>query len=1064
MDGKSIFEQDLLKKEVKMNEGILNVDKKDEMIGRNSFMDISAIDMKDVQDQDDSFDDLIIKDNKELVKTGKMLLKEFDEKEIIMGERLSIESFKDSPLATSATRRRRFGEYPRLMGQGQVAAGDLLGRNTSKVVKRGGFGNDMIAKGQEFVRRIKSWATASDIQDAILGDFVQQYGVSDIIDCLYVDGMPIREFVAGKYAYNGSEDKAQERNILSAYAAMIASRRNHPITLVRPVLINGVADIDIRNVGVDMRIDGHYTSRRQKTDAIRYGIEGDRYREYCETAYRSDMRAKAGEALRAVKGKTVNGLSKLQELKRNLNAAGKGKHNNYDKFVMAFNRYFDVLQDIGRDPDHMDINRNELQMIYDLNTAVLNAAHAYLKGKKMNLPRHHAVKDISDLMSAQSGTMWGLIRGEKLNAGNPTVNLKELLDPEKEGFTLVGLSDEIEDYSMDQTINGSNNIEYVKVDDEVELALDQKKAIRIHRTIFSDDTTLKAYQKLVNGHSDDNMDVSSRMVLAGTFLKSAANTLYNDERFRKEINKRYAYATDNKQYLLCMVAREQLTKVLTADFRNYPELRDAMESWNEEVVAQEADYMTYKSNVLGDKVTAEEFKKYGGSVRHRYVTPAEANEAIASSKNYLCVKKVEGKKGMYELRPSMPEYATLNLSQPLEKPIPLRKTFKAVYKTIANIIMDEKGNIKNNIGLVNGESVTRRIDEMLMALPETKADLKRAGECAELIIRPAMEKMLAADYKRRGTKNATAKAREDAEQICRDFMTLVQGNRGPLVSSFDATFHDFRLMMDMIAKTSADDLMKEPRIRDYKIDGVAPTRAEVEEAYNEVKKEYASAREDFLKLRNMDLDDEEVPCMSSCNEHSRGTQVLMLSHTDNGSYDSVAYNLADKAKSSPDEILDYMVTNMEMIFATGFGDARTVTKHRKRLNELNESKKKNGQLTKEEVSDLKGIFRNYVKYDYHRGANMGQSGNAQYTSETFALEPDQVIQSPLTFNVCIGKYKSDLDKQNIDDEGGFIEHEGMKKFYEHDNGLEYCNSRKKLIKGMMKDVLKVKVSNIRDQY
>ena len=95
---------------------------------------------------------------------------------------------------------------------------------------------------------------------------------------------------------------------------------------------------------------------------------------------------------------------------------------------------------------------------------------------------------------------------------------------------------------------------------------------------------------------------------------------------------------------------------------------------------------------------------------------------------------------------------------------------------------------------------------------------------------------------------------------------------------------------------------------------------------------------------------------------------------------------------------------------------------------------------------------------------MGQAGNAQYTSETFALEPDQVIQSPLTFNACIGKYKSDLDKQKIDDEGGFIEHEGMKKFYEHDNGLEYCNSRKKLIKGMMKDILRVKVSKIRDQY
>ncbi len=1065
MDGKSIFEQDLLKKEVKMNEGILNVEKKDDMIGRNSFMDISAIDMKDVQDQDDSFDDLIIKDNKELVKTGKMLLKEFDEKEIIMGERLSIESFKDSPLAAPATRRRRSGEYPRLMGQGQVAAGDLLGRNTSKVVKRGGFGNEMIVKGQEFVRRIKSWATASDIQDAIQGEFLQQYGTPDIIDCLYVDGMPIREFVADKYAYNGSEDKAQERNILSAYAAMIASRRNHPITLVRPVIINGVADVDIRNVGVDMTVAGHRQTRGQKIDAIRYGIMGDNYREYCETAFRSEMRAKAGEALRTVKGKTVSGLSKLAELNRNLNAAGKGTHRNYDEFVMAFNRYFNILQDIGRDPEHMEIDLAELQEIYELNATVVRTANDYLKGKKMNLPRHNAVKDIRDLVSTQSGKMWGVIRNKTLNAEGATISLKDLLDQKNDQFAVYDIEEETVINKQRQQNDQADTNEYVSLDKEIELDKQTKLVLRMKHLVDSDQVATLAFTRLKDSAEDEEYTDEERTGYATEFLRAAAYVLLSDEKIGNALRKRYKDASTQEE-LLYHMADDQLVKLYSREFAKIPALKDALNAWTEQVNVAKAAQMSYKENIAGEALSKEEYDKNGGASKNLYVSSKEAKEIVKNSKGFLCSVKVKGQKGLRMIKPSLPEKVEVTGKDNKKETIKLRRTMNLMIKTMAYMITNEDGTVKAEEERYGEDNMvlSEYMDQLFRDLaPKTKNNTYyKTYDFVVDKFMPAMEEMLNKEYKARGMSKSDAKykANQDAIEACESFFKLLDANTSSFIQSPDVAFHSFRCTGAALRSIDREEFINSPEVKNIRIDGKAPTPEEINQALDEFMAEQESAEAELKKIREMDADSEQGVCFNSCIDNSKFFRTLFSSHTDDRHRHPLEYKPKSSYKADPMKITDYLLNNLDRLCDMDYKITdKDRTRYRENLKAIKDSYQKNGKLSMGKMDDLRTIYDRFAKYDIHQAPFMSKQGTDIITVETYGLAPDHMVQSPVTMNPAIGRYKSTKEGK-IDQESGSMEHTGFTNFYGHDDYFDHASSRMKLLKTNLRQIISDKAAKM----
>ena len=1065
MDAKNILEQDL-KKNANPNEGILNTEKekKADMFGRNSAMDISMIEKNQEDKEDNSFiEDLILDENKQLIKDGNNLLKAFDEKEIEMGERLSVESFKDSPLLSPAIRRKRFGEYPRLMGQGQVSAGDLLGRNTSGVVKRGAFNEDMISKGQEFVTRIRRWATGNDVRDEIQGRFMMEAGSVDILSCLYVDGKPLKEFVSDKYGYAGSRDADTERNILSAYVAMIATRQNHPITLVRPMIINGVADVDIRNVGVDMSVSGRKMKRGQKVDAIRYGLKGEEYREYCETAFRSDMRAKAGEALRKVKGKNVDGLNKLRELNRNLSEAGKGKHSDYDEFVVTFHRYFDALQDIGRDPDNMELDHQELNDIYALNGAVIRTANAYLKGKKMNLPRHTAVKDIRDLASAQSGKMWGVIRNKTLNAEGATISLKDLLDQKNDQFAVYDIEEETVINKQRQQNDKTDTNEYLSLDKETVLDKKTKLLLHMKHLVDSDQVATIAFTRLKDSAEDEEYTDEERTGYATEFLRAAAYVLLSDEKIGNALRKRYKDASTQEE-LLHHMADDQLVKLYSREFAKIPALKDALNAWTEQVNVAKAAQMSYKENIAGEALSKEEYDKNGGASKNLYVTAKEAKEIVKNSKGFLCALKVKGKKNLRMIKPSLPEKVEITNEENTRETVKLRKTMNLMFKTMVYMITDEEGKVKPEEEIYEGMVLSEYMDQLFRDLQPKKRNQTYNTTYNFVVDKfmPAMEEMLAKEYKAKGMGKSDAeyKANKDALEACESFFKLLDANTSTFVQSPDVAFHYFRCTGAALRSIDREEFINSPEVKNIRIDGKAPTPEEINQALDEFMAEQESAEAELKKIREMDADSEQGVCFNSCIDNSKFFRTLFSSHTDDRHRHPLEYKPKSSYKADPMKITDYLLNNLDRLCDMDYKITdKDRTKYRENLKAIKDSYQKNGKLSMGKMDDLRTIYDRFAKYDIHQAPFMSKQGTDIITVETYGLAPDHMVQSPVTMNPAIGRYKSTKEGK-IDQESGSMEHTGFTNFYGHDDYFDHASSRMKLLKTNLRQIISDKAAKM----
>ena len=124
----------------------------------------------------------------------------------------------------------------------------------------------------------------------------------------------------------------------------------------------------------------------------------------------SALLSDASYCARLVTGNKSKALNDLDALKFDLKHAGRGKHKNYDDFEKAFNNFYDSITLHTLTPGKELVDKDYLKNLYDLNQTVIDTANDYLKDKKMNLPRHMAVKSILDKAHQQSAALWGVLR------------------------------------------------------------------------------------------------------------------------------------------------------------------------------------------------------------------------------------------------------------------------------------------------------------------------------------------------------------------------------------------------------------------------------------------------------------------------------------------------------------------------------------------------------------------------------------------------------------------------------------------------------------------------------
>ncbi len=117
------------------------------------------------------------------------------------------------------------------------------------VMKKGNFTPEAKEAARHFFMQLTKWAGSFD--DGGSG-FYGEMGISSVLDCLYVDGMSLRNYVKEQFFYKTTGDPVQDKENMRNYVALLAARGEHVITLVRPNMKGDQADVEYRNLDVEL--------------------------------------------------------------------------------------------------------------------------------------------------------------------------------------------------------------------------------------------------------------------------------------------------------------------------------------------------------------------------------------------------------------------------------------------------------------------------------------------------------------------------------------------------------------------------------------------------------------------------------------------------------------------------------------------------------------------------------------------------------------------------------------------------------------------------------------------
>ena len=189
---------------------------------------------------------------------------------------------------------------------------------------------------------------------------------------------------------------------------------------------------------------------------------------------------------------------------------------------------------------------------------------------------------------------------------------------------------------------------------------------------------------------------------------------------------------------------------------------------------------------------------------------------------------------------------------------------------------------------------------------------------------------------------------------------------------------------------------------------------------------------DLMDIRNMNIDSMDVPLSNACSANAYFYNNLgKLAGEPKGIID---YDIESHAEEHPREELAYILANPHKF--------SRFKENEDKLRGLEERCfDPEYKITTEETKLIAGIAMEKYKYLYHEAACISdiQDGSI-FTCETFAAETTQAIVSPFIRRAAIGWYKG--ARMN----GGSIECEGIKKYYNHDDPLPVADDMRSELK------------------
>ncbi|MCR4907579.1 MAG: hypothetical protein K5985_02040 [Lachnospiraceae bacterium] len=190
-----------------------------------------------------------------------------------------------------------------------------------------------------------------------------------------------------------------------------------------------------------------------------------------------------------------------------------------------------------------------------------------------------------------------------------------------------------------------------------------------------------------------------------------------------------------------------------------------------------------------------------------------------------------------------------------------------------------------------------------------------------------------------------------------------------------------------------------------------------------------NAEKELTRVRDLDLDSEEMFIMNSCNENAYFTRLLQEKFVTDESHLSYYYETVDYMQENPEAVLQFIDKNYEQLADAADINEAGKRKGREIINELKQ-KSSGAGFEKGDLKKLKNLAAPLSKYEFHKAANICRVGDKVYTTEGYAAETSQFMKAPVTMHGGVGVYRSSKEDVKMDNT---LVNDGMKGFYLKDN-------------------------------
>lgn len=425
-------------------------------------------------------------------------------------------------------------------------------------------------------------------------------------------------------------------------------------------------------------------------------------------------------------------------------------------------------------------------------------------------------------------------------------------------------------------------------------------------------------------------------------------------------------------------------------------------------------------------------QQYGNALTKRVVPIEEGTKYVHASKGLLYLKPVG--EGLVEVRPTIPKEIMID-----GKNYPMRKDYLTFIRVISKGLFDDQGNMREDARTLSGD-INYYFGPYIISTRFSDKDALRnsleAGFTEELM--DEIKKELGGDE-----QAEEFKARMKEYFIKTSYGSSSDGRTGDvggigmipreILESVENLVVNRQYLLHTVANiTSVKDKLRQDGASEKEID-------EYIAGINKMLSDSNASVEEFVALRDLPLDGEEVPLPQACSANAKFYERMTMLVNNGETLGNLRYDIEVYFQDKPDEVFANMEAEIAKRKAAGI-DTKDFEKDYERMKLECEGNTISGfpPFSSNSIGLIKQYLTERLKYVEHYAGLVGNIGEDELTVEMFAPETTVFAVSPFSTHCATGKYRKGL--------------EGMEGYYNADKGI--ASEEKDIVLGRVNSHLK----------